>query len=210
MAGARRHAGLRRHHRLHALTERLAERGREGAEELNSLVSGCFEGMIENCAQHGGDIVKFGGDALLVWFTATVTPAACRAAVGMRRTIRRRRTTSTASSSGSPCRSGCTPDGTTSSPSMPGATTLIVSGPGATETVAGESAAAAGEILLSQATAATVPATWLGAARPEGVTLARLTTAQRRRRCPVPGCRPAAVERLRFGGPAGAGHWPAP
>ena len=69
---------------------------------------------------------------------------------------------------------------------------VVVTGPGATETLVAESAAAAGEILLSPATAAMVPATWLGAARAEGITLARLTTAQRH---PPPGPGPDAVWR---------------
>ena len=165
--------------------------------------------MIEHCALQGGDVLKFGGDALLVWFVGDGhATRACRAAVGMRRTIRRRRTTS----DGRLVRLAVS-IGVHSGRHhllrrpLPRVTTSSLSGPGGTETVDAESAADAGEILLSPATAAMVPATWLGAARPEGVTLARLTTAQ-----PAPAAEPrtsrgpAAVERLRVGRRAGAGH----
>ena len=52
-----------------ALSERLAGLGHEGAEELTDLLNSCFGQMIESCEERGGDIVKFGGDALLVLFT---------------------------------------------------------------------------------------------------------------------------------------------
>src|SRR6478752_8827009 len=51
-----------------ALSERLAALGREGAEELTTLLNACFTGMIEIIEQHGGDVLKFGGDALLILF----------------------------------------------------------------------------------------------------------------------------------------------
>src|SRR6056297_225216 len=51
-----------------ALSERLAAYGREGAEELTLLLNQCFGGMIEIIDAYGGDVLKFGGDALLVLF----------------------------------------------------------------------------------------------------------------------------------------------
>jgi class 3 adenylate cyclase len=163
------------------LAERLAERGREGAEELNALICGCFEGMIEHCDRQGGDVIKFGGDALLVWFAGDGhATRACRAAVGMRRTIRRRRTTSDGRLVRLAMSIGVHSGQHQFFAIHAGCDDLIVSGPGATATVAAESAAAAGEILLSDATARLVPASWLGAARPESVTLQRLTAGHRR------------------------------
>lgn len=52
-----------------ALSERLAKFGREGAEELTVLLNRCFGGMIEIVDRYGGDVLKFGGDALLILFT---------------------------------------------------------------------------------------------------------------------------------------------
>lgn len=48
-----------------ALTERLAARGAAGAEDLTDLLNLYFGQMIELIAGHGGDVVKFAGDALL-------------------------------------------------------------------------------------------------------------------------------------------------
>ena len=51
-----------------ALSERLASFGREGAEELTVLLNRCFGGMIDIVDDHRGDVLKFGGDALLILF----------------------------------------------------------------------------------------------------------------------------------------------
>ena len=51
-----------------ALTERLAARGSAGAEELTRLLNTYFGQLIDIVTAHGGDVVKFAGDALLaVW-----------------------------------------------------------------------------------------------------------------------------------------------
>lgn len=50
------------------LSERLAEKGPEGAEELSRILNDYFGRLIERIHGHGGDVVKFAGDALLaVW-----------------------------------------------------------------------------------------------------------------------------------------------
>src|SRR4051812_38582105 len=60
------------------LSERLASIGREGAEELTSLLTGVFTGMIAEVDRFGGDVLKFGGDALLILFQgAAHTERAC-------------------------------------------------------------------------------------------------------------------------------------
>src|SRR5439155_1677404 len=51
-----------------ALSERLAARGKLGAEELILMISRCYEGLIETAAARGGDVLKFRGDALLMFF----------------------------------------------------------------------------------------------------------------------------------------------
>jgi predicted ATPase/class 3 adenylate cyclase len=48
-----------------ALTERLASRGAAGAEDLTVLLNRYFGQMIDLIGEHGGDVVKFAGDALV-------------------------------------------------------------------------------------------------------------------------------------------------
>ena len=70
------------------LTEQLSSMGRRGAEELTDLLNSCFDSMIRICREEGGDIIKFGGDALLVLFTGrTDAIRACRASHAMRSLI---------------------------------------------------------------------------------------------------------------------------
>ena len=61
------------------LSERLAALGREGAEELTALLNGRFTGMIAEIDRFGGDVLKFGGDALLVLFRGPDTRPSARA-----------------------------------------------------------------------------------------------------------------------------------
>lgn len=52
------------------LTEMLAQRGSEGPEELTRLLNDYFGRMIALIEAEGGEVVKFGGDALTVVFPA--------------------------------------------------------------------------------------------------------------------------------------------
>jgi len=54
-----------------SLTERLAQRGPVGAEELTHLLNTYFSQLIEFITSHGGDVVKFAGDALIALWPAT-------------------------------------------------------------------------------------------------------------------------------------------
>jgi class 3 adenylate cyclase/tetratricopeptide (TPR) repeat protein len=51
-----------------ALNERLLRRGREGAELLTNLLDAVFGRMIAEAEELGGDLLSFGGDALLLCF----------------------------------------------------------------------------------------------------------------------------------------------
>src|SRR5258708_7709557 len=67
------------------LSERLAGLGREGAEELTALLNGRFTGMISEIERFGGDVLKFGGDALLVLSRGHhATERACMSTIAMR------------------------------------------------------------------------------------------------------------------------------
>jgi len=51
-----------------ALSEKLAGKGKAGAEEITSLINTCFTALIESAYRYGGEVIKFGGDALLILF----------------------------------------------------------------------------------------------------------------------------------------------
>ncbi len=51
-----------------ALSERLAAKGKAGAEQITDLINGCFSGLIDAASAYGGEVLKFGGDAILVLF----------------------------------------------------------------------------------------------------------------------------------------------
>jgi class 3 adenylate cyclase/predicted ATPase len=67
-----------------AMSERLTQLGREGAEIITGIVNDYFAAMLEVIARHDGDLFKFGGDALLVSFSgAGATRRGCGAALEM-------------------------------------------------------------------------------------------------------------------------------
>lgn len=51
-----------------ALSEKLAGKGKAGAEEITELVNKCFTALIDAAYEYGGEVLKFGGDAVLVLF----------------------------------------------------------------------------------------------------------------------------------------------
>jgi class 3 adenylate cyclase/tetratricopeptide (TPR) repeat protein len=72
-----------------ALSEKLATRGRIGTEELVETLSRVFGGMLDITARRGGQLLKFGGDALLLLFTGPDHPRqAASAAIEMRRALK--------------------------------------------------------------------------------------------------------------------------
>ena len=70
------------------LTERLARRGREGAEELSNLLDTVFSQLLMDAEDEGGDLLKWGGDALLLLFDgADHGRRAARAGLRMHRVL---------------------------------------------------------------------------------------------------------------------------
>ena len=68
------------------LSEKLAKSGRMGAEELAEAIGSCFARLLAIAYGNGGGLLKFGGDALLLFFTGTDHALkGARAAAGMRR-----------------------------------------------------------------------------------------------------------------------------
>ena len=67
------------------LSEQLARKGREGAEQITDAISDSFESILYVAYKHDGGLLKFGGDALLLWFHGDDhAQRACRATVLMR------------------------------------------------------------------------------------------------------------------------------
>jgi class 3 adenylate cyclase/tetratricopeptide (TPR) repeat protein len=155
------------------ITERLARKGKVGAEEMNDVLNACFTELLRVAYSDGAGLVKWGGDALLLLFQGeNHAGRACRAAHGMRRSLR----------------------GMGRLLSSAGFVTLrmsvgihsgefdfflvgdvhrelVLAGPAATHTVAMESAAEAGEILVSEPTARQLHPKLVGLPKGEGFLL---------------------------------------
>lgn len=158
-----------------ALSERLARHGKIGAEELTDAIGNCFVSLLAIAYDDGGSLLKFGGDALLLLFRGHDHPArACRAAVGMRRTLR---TIAPQDGSGRriTLRMSVGIHSGTFQFLLVGEShrELIVTGPAATATVEMEGTAEAGQIVVSEATAAALRPGLLGPAKGPGRLLAR-------------------------------------
>ena len=157
------------------LSEQLARKGREGSEQITEVIGQCFESILAVAYDNGASLLKFGGDALLLWFQDSGHAIrACRASVLMRRALR-----------------------DVGRIDVPGAKTtlrmsqgihsghfhffmvgethheLVVAGPAWSRVVTMEHLAEAGQILVSTDTAALLPARCLGAAKGPGVLLLR-------------------------------------
>lgn len=157
-----------------ALSERLSRLGREGAEQVTDVINATFTDLLEAAYAAGGSLLKFGGDALLLFFEGDGHgPRAAHAAHAMRARLRRRGP-------------AVTPAGKATLRMSVGAHSgefnfflvgehhreLIVTGPGATMTASMEGAASAGQILCSPATAELLPARCRGQSLGPGVLLA--------------------------------------
>jgi class 3 adenylate cyclase/tetratricopeptide (TPR) repeat protein len=142
-----------------ALSERLGAKGKLGAEELITLISRTYSDLIDTAARYGGDVLKFRGDALLLFFDGaghelrTTTAAAAMQA-------RIDEASSTESSVG-PVRLAMAAGAVSGDCHffLVGAQhrELVVCGPSASATLELEDAADAGEILVSQRTAEALP-----------------------------------------------------
>ncbi len=156
-----------------ALSERLAAYGREGAEELTLLLNQCFGGMIEIIDTYGGDVLKFGGDALLVLFEGTGhTERAAAACIEMRTLIERRWSTTLVKRIELGISQGIHSGDFDLHLVDAGHRELLVVGPGMSATVDCEGAAERGQILLSHAAAAFLDDASLGESTADGRVLA--------------------------------------
>ncbi|BDZ53972.1 hypothetical protein GCM10025870_10450 [Agromyces marinus] len=157
------------------MSERLARYGNVGAEEVTEVIDGTFARLLPAAYAFGANLLKFGGDAQLLWFTGTDHHTrAAAAAHAMRAELRRLDGFATSAGTVSLRMSVGVHSGTFDFFLVGGShREFIVAGPGATSTVQMESAASAGQIMLSPATADLLPRSSVGAARGPGRLLAR-------------------------------------
>jgi len=156
-----------------ALTERLAQRGKIGAELLRDTLDGVFRALLDEAYNWGAGLLKWGGDALLLLFEGPGHEArAARAAWEMQRTIERVGRIRVGS-------------GTVILRMSIGITTgtidfftagsvhreLLVLGPTATETALIEAVADAGEIGISRALASRLDPACVGPPREDALLL---------------------------------------
>ena len=71
------------------LSERLAGRGRAGAEEAVTLIGGVLKAVTEAVESRGGDVLTFAGDAVIALFEGPDAPDAAGRAVDSAAAIRR-------------------------------------------------------------------------------------------------------------------------
>ncbi|HTL00429.1 MAG TPA: adenylate/guanylate cyclase domain-containing protein, partial [Pseudomonadales bacterium] len=144
-----------------ALAERLALRGRVGGEELVETLGRVFVAMLDIAHDSGGMLLKFGGDALLLFFDGDDHAIrAAGTAVEMRRALRQAAEIPTSVGPLKLSMSVGVHSGEVHFFLVGGAhRELVLLGPAVNSVVATENAANAGEILVSAATAAALPVT---------------------------------------------------
>jgi len=143
------------------LTERLTRQGKVGSEELSDILDSTFTALLEQTRREDADLVKWGGDAVLLLFQGAQHAArAVRATAAMRRALYS--VGRTRSSAGRVTlrmsvgiHSGEFDFFLVGDPAIH--RELIVSGPAASRTAEMEAAATAGQILISPETAADLP-----------------------------------------------------
>jgi class 3 adenylate cyclase len=142
-----------------AMSERLAQKGKVGAEEVTEVMNRTFERLLDVAYGAGGGLLKFGGDALLLFFSGEQHAArACDAAYGMRRALRELgRPRTSVGPVALKMHVGVHSDFFDFFLVGASHRELLLTGPGVTRTVEMEAGAQAGEILVSDETAATLP-----------------------------------------------------
>ena len=164
------------------LSERLARQGREGAEQLVDTISGCFSTLLAEADENGASLLKFGGDALLLWFAGEEHALrGCASAVAMRRILRVIGRIDLGGATVTLRMSVGVHSGPYEQFLVGGShREHILAGPGVSAVVAMEAAARPGQIVLSEHTARLLPERCVGAPSAPGVLLARAPSARDR------------------------------
>jgi class 3 adenylate cyclase/tetratricopeptide (TPR) repeat protein len=165
------------------LSERLARRGEEGAEQLVDAINSCFSALLAEAYGRGGSLVKFGGDAMLLLFydqegDQQHAARACCAAVEMRRILRRAGRIRAGDSELVLRMSVGLHSGAYAMFVVGGShRDLLFAGPAASTVARLEAAAGSGQILISPETARRLPRSCVGSALGPGRLLARAPAA---------------------------------
>lgn len=160
-----------------ALTERLARKGKVGAEEMSDILDSTLGALVRAARADGADLIKWGGDAVLLLFRGPDHARhAARAACRMRKTLRTvGRQHASAGNVTLRMSTGIHSDAfyffLVGDPAIH--QELIVCGESASMTAHMESLATAGQIVVSDATAALLPPDVLGS-RPQAGRLLRV------------------------------------
>lgn len=155
------------------MSERLAKQGKVGAEEVVSVINSTFTSLLAVAYGEGGGLLKFGGDALLLFFSESEHAVrAARAASRMRRTLREIGKISTSAGAVSLRISiGIHSDDFDFYLVGDSHQDLLISGPAASRLVMMEQNASAGEILMSPTTCDLLPAVNRGLSLGPGILL---------------------------------------
>ncbi len=198
------------------LSEKLARTGKEGAERLTDVINACFSAVLAEAYERGASLIKFGGDALLLWFDGSDHASrACTAAVAMRKALREH------------VRGQTGPDKVTLRMSI-GIHTgryetflvgdshreFLIAGPNASKAVAMEAIADSGQIVVSNETASLLPPGCLGVVRGPATVLVRspMSPPEPRRKLPraplevVASCLSTALRAHLLAAPAAPEH----
>lgn len=155
------------------LSEKLERAGRVGAEQMSAVINGLFGELLMLAAARGGEMLKYGGDAMLLFFGGDGhAPRAAAASVDMQSRLRQigrvdtgagtvRLRMSVGAHSGA---FDCFVAGRSHRE-------LVVAGPDTTVTIAMEAAADATEVLVSPAMAELLSPRSVGAAKAGGFLL---------------------------------------
>ncbi len=155
------------------MSERLARHGRVGAEELTEVIGTTFGALLPAAYAYGANLLKFGGDALLLLFTEDGHELrACAAALAMQRMMDAVGICETSAGKVTLRMSVGIHSGDFDFFLVGDShRELIVAGPSASRTVEMESAASATQILLSPDTVAALPRSNRGRAKGPGILL---------------------------------------
>ena len=182
------------------LTERLARRGREGAEELSNLLDAVFSRLLTDAEDEGADLLKWGGDALLLLFDGPDHGCrAARAALRMHRALSRTGHAKTsigrvALRASAGVDSGSVHLVLAGNPEL--YRELVVLGPAASGVTTLEHSASMGEVLVGSATAAELGPALVRPSNGRGYLLAGVPTPDTPARRPEPEPLPEVVAQL--------------
>jgi class 3 adenylate cyclase/tetratricopeptide (TPR) repeat protein len=155
------------------LSEQLARKGREGAEQISDAIGGSFEAILLAANRQDGRLLKFGGDSMLLWFDGEGHAVrACHATSMMRQVLDDVGRIELSDAQVTLQMSQGLHSGEFHFFAVGDShLEFLVAGPAWTHMVAMQHEAGAGEIVVSRDAAALLPPAWLGSAKGSGLLL---------------------------------------